>query len=38
MTGTFEFEVGDKRPMPDFNVFFRLQCFVIHFTVIVSGS
>ncbi len=23
MTGTFEFEVGDKRPMPDFNVFFR---------------
>jgi nitrate/nitrite transport system substrate-binding protein len=23
MTGTFEFEKGDKRPMPDFNVFFR---------------
>lgn len=23
MTGTFEFEVGDKRYMPDFNVFFR---------------
>jgi len=23
MTGTFEFETGDKRPMPDFNVFFR---------------
>ena len=23
MTGTFEFEAGDKRPMPDFNVFFR---------------
>lgn len=23
MTGTFEFEPGDKRPMPDFNVFFR---------------
>lgn len=23
MTGTFEFEVGDKREMPDFNVFFR---------------
>ena len=23
MTGTFEFERGDKRPMPDFNVFFR---------------
>ncbi|MEM6884873.1 MAG: ABC transporter substrate-binding protein, partial [Verrucomicrobiota bacterium] len=23
MTGTFEFESGDKRPMPDFNVFFR---------------
>ncbi len=23
MTGTFEFEVGDKRPAPDFNVFFR---------------
>ncbi len=23
MTGTFEFEPGDKRPMEDFNVFFR---------------
>ncbi len=23
MTGTFEFEKGDKRQMPDFNVFFR---------------
>ncbi len=23
MTGTFEFEKGDVRPMPDFNVFFR---------------
>ena len=23
MTGTFEFEAGDKRDMPDFNVFFR---------------
>ncbi len=23
MTGTFEFERGDVRPMPDFNVFFR---------------
>jgi nitrate/nitrite transport system substrate-binding protein len=23
MTGTFEFEKGDKRPVPDFNVFFR---------------
>lgn len=23
MTGTFEFEKGDKRAMPDFNVFFR---------------
>ena len=23
MTGTFEFEPGDKRPIPDFNVFFR---------------
>jgi nitrate/nitrite transport system substrate-binding protein len=23
MTGTFEYESGDKRPMPDFNVFFR---------------
>ncbi|MDF1823363.1 MAG: CmpA/NrtA family ABC transporter substrate-binding protein [Verrucomicrobiales bacterium] len=23
MTGTFEFEKGDKREMPDFNVFFR---------------
>jgi nitrate/nitrite transport system substrate-binding protein len=23
MTGTFEFEKGDKRPLPDFNVFFR---------------
>jgi len=23
MTGTFEFEKGDKRKMPDFNVFFR---------------
>jgi nitrate/nitrite transport system substrate-binding protein len=23
MTGTFEFEAGDKREMPDFNVFFR---------------
>ena len=23
MTGTFEFEKGDERPAPDFNVFFR---------------
>jgi nitrate/nitrite transport system substrate-binding protein len=23
MTGTFEYEKGDKRPLPDFNVFFR---------------
>jgi len=23
MTGTFEFEKGDKRSMPDFNVFYR---------------
>ena len=23
MTGTFEYEKGDKRPAPDFNVFFR---------------
>lgn len=23
MTGTFEYELGDKRPAPDFNVFFR---------------
>ncbi len=23
MTGTFEYEKGDKRPMPDFNTFFR---------------
>src|SRR5262249_22038536 len=23
MTGTFEFERGDRRPLPDFNVFFR---------------
>ena len=23
MTGTFEFEKGDKRPIPDFNKFFR---------------
>ncbi len=23
MTGTFEYERGDKRPIPDFNVFFR---------------
>jgi nitrate/nitrite transport system substrate-binding protein len=23
MTGTFEYEKGDKRPMPDFNVFFK---------------
>jgi nitrate/nitrite transport system substrate-binding protein len=23
MTGTYEYEKGDKRPMPDFNVFFR---------------
>src|SRR5690606_30836308 len=23
MTGTFEYERGDKRSMPDFNVFFR---------------
>ena len=23
MTGTFEFEKGDKRPVPDFNVFYR---------------
>jgi nitrate/nitrite transport system substrate-binding protein len=25
MTGTFEYEKGDKRPLPDFNVFFRYQ-------------
>lgn len=25
MTGTFEFEKGDKRPVPDFNTFFRGQ-------------
>ncbi|MFO1106987.1 MAG: CmpA/NrtA family ABC transporter substrate-binding protein [Amaricoccus sp.] len=25
MTGTFEFEKGDKRPAPDFNIFFRDQ-------------
>jgi len=25
MTGTFEFEKGDKRPIPDFNKFFRGQ-------------
>jgi nitrate/nitrite transport system substrate-binding protein len=25
MTGTFEYEKGDKRPLPDFNVFFRHQ-------------
>ena len=25
MTGTFEFEKGDKRPVPDFNKFFRGQ-------------
>lgn len=23
MTGTFEYEAGDKRPLPDFNVFFK---------------
>ena len=23
MTGTFEYEKGDRRPVPDFNVFFR---------------
>ena len=23
MTGTFEYEKGDKRSLPDFNVFFR---------------
>jgi nitrate/nitrite transport system substrate-binding protein len=23
MTGTFEYEKGDKRPVPDFNVFFK---------------
>ena len=23
MTGTFEYEKGDKRPAPDFNIFFR---------------
>jgi len=23
MTGTFEYEKGDKRPLPDFNIFFR---------------
>src|SRR3546814_17346484 len=23
MTGTFEYEKGDKRPVPEFNVFFR---------------
>ncbi len=25
MTGTFEYEKGDKRPLPDFNVFFRFD-------------
>ena len=25
MTGTFEYEAGDKRPAPDFNVFFRFN-------------
>ena len=25
MTGTFEYEKGDKRPVPDFNVFFRYK-------------
>jgi nitrate/nitrite transport system substrate-binding protein len=23
MTGTYEYETGDKRPVPDFNVYFR---------------
>ena len=32
MTGTFEFEVGDKREMPDFNVFFRHQASFPHYS------
>ncbi len=29
MTGTFEYEKGDKRPLPDFNVFFKSSAGVI---------
>ena len=32
MTGTFEFEPGDKRPAPDFNVFFRYNATFPYFS------
>ena len=32
MTGTFEFEKGDKRSMPDFNVFFRYHATYPYFS------
>jgi len=32
MTGTFEFEKGDKRSMPDFNVFFRYNATYPHYS------
>jgi nitrate/nitrite transport system substrate-binding protein len=32
MTGTFEYERGDKRPVPDFNVFFRYYATYPHYS------
>ncbi len=32
MTGTFEYEKGDKRPVPDFNVFFRYNATYPYFS------
>jgi nitrate/nitrite transport system substrate-binding protein len=32
MTGTFEYEKGDKRPVPDFNVFFRYHATYPYFS------
>ncbi|MCO8125427.1 ABC transporter substrate-binding protein [Stieleria sp. TO1_6] len=32
MTGTFEFEKGDVRPMPDFNVFFKHHASYPHYS------
>ena len=37
MTGTFEYEKGDKRDVPDFNVFFRYKRNFIPSTAMLSG-
>ena len=38
MTGTFEFEKGDKREMPDFNVFFKYNATYPFYSQMVFGS